>query len=844
MDPQAILDMLESRGDTEYEDSDSDESRGNNISDSDEQKEDDASLSDSGKANYSTVEEAPENEDIPLIGQENIEVEREPVNDSKAEESLSSAKSSASSTEDNSDSSKERKVRKKKFRKKKSSSDSSDGTVVTPAKRKSKMVQSKRCPEDSVSDSIKERSNRNKKVRKSSSFLDGSDSSDPEVTTPAKGKTSMEDSDPDDPKEVKEKKIVKNKTPMKGVSNNNVIVIGEDKESGDEVEVMDNKHDKGEKGKPRWKGKDLYPPVRTSQGKRSKVWMYSGFQKTASGHLDTSQTICGICGICGVTKKYKNSPGVMLQHLTQYHPNEFKTESKNTPSVSSFFPKSPTKEIHKYPQNHPRQKLGREKLVHWVCKSNRPLSIVEDTSFREFAELLDPKFSVPSANTIGRDVEKLYEVKKEELKEELSTIPFAAGCNDAGSSIDGRSFVDINIFHVTDDFELKKEVLGVVEMKEAKNAENYREKVKKIEEDFGVEGKVHAYTTDNEATMHKAFRKDTRTGCFAHIQSKGSQKSLESTKPLKKIRKKMRKLAKKFNKTHKFKYALERNQKARNLRTKTIKQEVKTRFTSTHTLFHSILNDSNQKEGACSTREISENVEAINESLEEAKVKGRESLKVTQADVNMMCNTVKVLDTLEESITLLGGAKYSTASVVLPFEKYIMEKLQEDDMDPVYLHDFKKTLKEDLEARFDKNLDRELLAKCSFFDGRYKDLGFLNSDEKEKVEIDIKKELDDLEAQGQFEKEPKKNQEKQVKRSRFLGEFDQSDEEDETVEEEFNRYKADKKLKSESNPFDFWKSRKENFPRLAFLARKYLCVQVKFTFICIRIDAFDLNIKF
>ena len=44
--------------------------------------------------------------------------------------------------------------------------------------------------------------------------------------------------------------------------------------------------------------------------------------------------------------------------------------------------------------------------------------------------------------------------------------------NDAGSSFGAKSFIDVNVHYVTEDFKLKKKVLDVMEMKIAKTAEN------------------------------------------------------------------------------------------------------------------------------------------------------------------------------------------------------------------------------------------------------------------------------------------------------------------------------------------------------------------------------------
>ena len=68
--------------------------------------------------------------------------------------------------------------------------------------------------------------------------------------------------------------------------------------------------------------------------------------------------------------------------------------------------------------------------------------------------------------------------------------------------------------------------------------------IAEVEEEFGVKGKVIAYTTDNEATMHKAFKDDVRMGCLAHIESKASKNALKNQKCLNKLRSKCRRVVK------------------------------------------------------------------------------------------------------------------------------------------------------------------------------------------------------------------------------------------------------------------------------------------------------------
>ena len=154
-------------------------------------------------------------------------------------------------------------------------------------------------------------------------------------------------------------------------------------------------------------------------------------------------------------------------------------------------------------------------------------------------------------------------------------------------------------------------------------------------DEFGIKDKTDMFTTDNEATMDKCFPKNIRNCCFSHIDSKASQKALDSSSRLKLIRKKLRKIAKKANKSSKFKGLVRNAQKSRNIRVLTIKQEIVTRFTCTYEIFRSVLNDPNEgKDEEVDREKINLNIDAINESMkklfskkeyESLEIRGRQS---------------------------------------------------------------------------------------------------------------------------------------------------------------------------------------------------------------------------
>ena len=284
-------------------------------------------------------------------------------------------------------------------------------------------------------------------------------------------------------------------------------------------------------------------------------------------------------------------------------------------SLLTDFPKF-SKPAAKYSQNNSKQRQFRSKLVEWIIDSSRPFDIVGDPKFKEMINLIDPRLDIPSRYTVARDIHKLFVKKKREVKEELNDVPYFSATTDAGTSLAGRTYIDLNLHWIDPEtFESKKKTINV-EKVDSKTADEYRLVVDKSLEDHGVLEKTFCFITDNEATMRKCFSNKERNGCFANIDSKASQKALESSVKLKTLRKKLRKIAKKANKSSKFKGLISKEQKERNLRVLTLKQEIATRFTCTFDMMNSFLNDPNEnKEESADEEKVDANIEAINMSL-------------------------------------------------------------------------------------------------------------------------------------------------------------------------------------------------------------------------------------
>ena len=110
-----------------------------------------------------------------------------------------------------------------------------------------------------------------------------------------------------------------------------------------------------------------------------------------------------------------------------------------------------------------------------------------------------------------------------------------------------------------------------------------------------------------------------------------------------------------------------------------------------------------------------------------------------------MKEVIKVLEPIEEDITLLGGEKFSTGSAVLPVLNKLKKRLAPDENDLIYIAKLKKDITEDMEKRCSLNLNKKVLAKSSFFDKRFDKLKFMEEEDRKETIREIEVELLEME---------------------------------------------------------------------------------------------------
>ena len=479
--------------------------------------------------------------------------------------------------------------------------------------------------------------------------------------------------------------------------------------------------------------------------------------------------------------------------------------------------------------------------------------MVKDPGFLAFMEYTCPEFEVPSTQTISNRVKEIYAKEKEKLKEKLREVDWVAITTDGGTSTNAISYQDTNVHFLDENLKLVSYVLSVKENKEKHTTENYRANTDEVLEEFGLVGKVILFVTDNEPKMKAAYVGEERSGCLSHIIHKSVIKGLNDVEPLKSVVEKIRKITKKHNKSYAFRYAVENQQKKRDLKVRPLHQDVPTRWGSTVASTDSLLDHKEDEDEETDFK----NIKAVNAALREINLKKDEleTLLLTNRDCEKIKNLNKVLKKLDIYSTTLGGDKFVTSSLVFPIVKSIKKLASEDPEEKLYMSEFKEILLDDFKTRVSDNVNFKVLKKCCALNPAFKNLKTIGdnlSDEaKKRVREEVFSELEDelismimteraLDFGNAIEPEESDDADlnsnvtgretSSLKRNLTL-DFDESDEEEENsglnyenVKNEFAAYNAEPIMSRDSCPLEWWDARKGKYPHLLKLVRKYLCI--------------------
>ena len=105
------------------------------------------------------------------------------------------------------------------------------------------------------------------------------------------------------------------------------------------------------------------------------------------------------------------------------------------------------------------------KLIQWVIVSQQPFTVVEEPSFVEFAHSLHPDALIPSADTIKRNIFKLYEENIEKIKDILRKVSGKISfTTDIWTSPSTKSFLSLTAHFIDIEWKLQSVIVDFIQI--------------------------------------------------------------------------------------------------------------------------------------------------------------------------------------------------------------------------------------------------------------------------------------------------------------------------------------------------------------------------------------------
>lgn len=219
-------------------------------------------------------------------------------------------------------------------------------------------------------------------------------------------------------------------------------------------------------------------------------------------------------------------------------------------------------------------------VVEMVVKDYQPLSIVEDTGFRNLVQKLNPKYTLPLRKTLSNELlPNYYKSHKEKLTMALSAVDYIALTCDYWKGINNKNFLSMTGHYIQDD-KLHSANLATKEEIGSHTSINTANSMVDICNDWGIYNKIVTVVTDSANNMKRAVKEDFRKPnnvCVAHLINLTVSDAISLNSELEILLSKCRALVTHFKQSTLSAYKLKTKQTELNLPELKLIQDVPTR---------------------------------------------------------------------------------------------------------------------------------------------------------------------------------------------------------------------------------------------------------------------------
>jgi hypothetical protein len=534
---------------------------------------------------------------------------------------------------------------------------------------------------------------------------------------------------------------------------------------------------------------------------RSVVW--AEFELTLHGRS---------CNHCRRTFGPRTATGNLLGHLRRHHPHVLVV---GPPPILPPF----------------SQDAAEDLLSRVIAHAGLSYRLVDDSEFAKLIRYLRPDFAIPDRKKISgvlipdlkRKIEAVLEGKLRNLDH------FAITC-DGWTSLANLQYVALTLHGIDKQWRLQSFLLDLLVVKNGEKAVNIKELVQESLARWGLDiGKVVCATTDAAAAMISAMQDQLGLSwihCMAHAINLSVGRGLDRIEGL---LKRVRRLSRFFRKSSKAAALLLEHQKQLGLPTLKLKMQVDTRWNSACDMIERLLGSR----------------AAVSVALSQIQnTRKRPPSDLTTQEWNDLEGVVKVLRPIKEVTTFISGERHPTAGYIMPLYARLLRVTAAEETDARLVRKMRHRIRNDMAGRWNlltQNVPTTVLMAV-YLDPRFKTLYFVEDPTRREnllqkavsLVVTLSVEVGDNAVVPAGPASPAL--ERLQGYARLLGEGlfgpPRPASQPLTIEDEMRSYHAqecfplfeDEGSVGLSDPLVWWKTHNHRYPRLARLARQFLCI--------------------
>lgn len=434
--------------------------------------------------------------------------------------------------------------------------------------------------------------------------------------------------------------------------------------------------------------------------------------------------------------------------------------------------------------------------------------------------MLNGGYKLPSRKTVSNSmIPMLYHQTHEKVQAFMTNCFAVCLTTDGWTSIKNESFMGVTAHFIDENVSLQSVCLGCEKFDDRHTSKNLALFLKNTIQKWSIQNKVAAVVSDNAPNIVGAIRECNyrHIPCFAHCVNLVVQRGL---KDINNIQKKVKSIVEYFKRSSHAQSKLLAMQQQMGLSPLKLKQDVVTRWNSTHDMFKRIIEI---KDAVVSTLAILQcDVEQL-----------------TVAEWQIVECSANILQIFAEVTKEISSERYVSMSKILIFIQAMIDTMvsfQSNTALPHEAYELVNTLLGELQSRFSGYEENEIVSQAALLDPRFKKMAF-DGYSPRKLELAIeqlKKKVCQVTLPGTDNPTASTsflNASSSSSSSLIWKRFDQQYEANQTAINptaagiiELDRYLQEPLISRCEDPLKWWNEHKLMYPRLYVMVRKRLCV--------------------